>query len=59
MSLEITADTTGSVWGRSLLVFAGGGLIFEKQLRGHVWVMLAGVAATVIVLVLSQRKKKK
>lgn len=42
----------------SMIVFTGGRMLFEKQLAGHVWLMLVGVATATIVFVLSQRKKK-
>lgn len=34
----------------SLVVFAGGSMLFEKDLPGHIWLMMAGIVAAVIVL---------
>lgn len=39
-----------SFMGCSVVVFAGGNAIFEKDLPGHVWLMLAGMLAAMIAL---------
>lgn len=36
--------------GCSLIVFAGGNLIFEKDLPGHIWLLMAGMMAAMISL---------
>lgn len=35
--------------GCSVVVFAGGNVLFEKDLPGHIWLMLAGIIAAVFV----------
>ena len=34
----------------SVVVFTGGNILFEKDLPGHIWLMMAGVFAAVLVL---------
>ncbi|MES2595668.1 MAG: serine/threonine-protein kinase [Verrucomicrobiota bacterium] len=45
--------------GCSLVVFAGGNRIFEKDLPGHIWLMMAGMVAAMIALRPGQKRETK
>jgi len=36
--------------GCAAVVFAGGNMLFEKQLAGHIWLLLAGLVTSLVVL---------
>ncbi len=44
--------------GCAIAVFTGGNILFEKQLPGHIWLLLAGLVTSLVVLNAGRQRKK-